>query len=303
MPVKHRLKYQLRSKLVFLFLKFQALLPLKLCHWMGSFTGYLGYLASHKLRKVAFTNVQACFPELSTTEQKNLVRRSFLETGKTLAEAGPMWLWSKEKILGLIKSVEGEEILQDACKKGKGVIIAFPHLGNWEILSLYCSARFPVTTLYKKPRLEQLDPLIRHGRERLGARLVPIDNSGIRLLLQALNKGEIVGILPDQEPASGKGVFAPFFNIPAYSMTLVSRLVQKTKAEVILGYAQRLPAGKGYTLKFSLPPRDISSQAIECSVHSLNQGIENCIRQAPEQYQWSYKRFRKRPDNSSLIYS
>jgi KDO2-lipid IV(A) lauroyltransferase len=205
-------------------------------------------------------------------------------------------------VLATIQEVHGEKLLQDAYASQQGVILAFPHLGNWEIVSLYCSSRYPMTTLYQPPRLMQFDAMIRHGRERLGAKLVATDNTGVRALLAALKQGEMIGVLPDQEPKFGNGVFASFFNIPAYSGTLVSRLVNKTNAMVIFAYAERLPKGEGYQLYFSAAGKAIYADDLQTSVAGLNQGVENCIRSIPEQYQWSYYRFRSRPEGDKPFY-
>jgi len=139
-----------------------------------------------------------------------LIKSSLIETGKTLTEAGPMWQWDKNTLFSLIKKVHGEELLQNALENNHGVILALPHLGNWELLGLYCSAHYPTTSMYQKPKLSQIGPIIKHGRERLGANLVPADNVGVRAMLKALKNNEFVCILPDQEPATGSGIFASF---------------------------------------------------------------------------------------------
>jgi KDO2-lipid IV(A) lauroyltransferase len=231
---------------------------------------------------------------METKQQQQLIKKSLIETGKTLIEVGPMWLWNKNKLFNLIKKVHGETILEDALRNKKSVILALPHLGNWELLSLYCSSKYSTTTMYQEPKMAQLDSIVKKGRERLGANLVPADNQGVRAMLKALKKNEFVCILPDQEPSSGNGVFAPFFGIQAYSMTLISRLAKKTDAIVIMAYAKRLSAGLGYEIVFTALDK-INEGSQEDSVAYLNSEIEKCIRQLPEQYQWSYKRFRQQP--------
>ena len=113
----------------------------------------------------------------------------------------------------------------------------------------------------------------------------------------------MIGILPDQEPRFGNGEFAPFFNIPAYSATLVSRMISKTNAKVIFAYAKRLEYGHGYQLNFLTAPDDIYSDNLTVSVSGMNQGVENCVNQLPEQYQWSYYRFRTRPKSEEKFYT
>ena len=294
MPSK-KIKTTIKTFSVKLFLFFLALLSLKNCHRIGSFLGTLLYIIPNRNRHITQTNIQLCFPDISKNEQKRLIKNSLKETSKTLTEASPMWMWKKDKLFSLIKSVHGEELIKEALSQKRGVILALPHLGNWELLGLYCSAQYSTTSMYQKPKLAQLDSIVKRGRERFGANLVPTDNKGIRAMLQALKKSEVVCILPDQEPSESNGVFAPFYGINAYSMTLISRLASKTNASVILAYTKRLSNAQGYEIIFS-KMKDMQSETIEDSVAYVNSEMESHINKIPEQYQWSYKRFRKKLD-------
>ena len=150
--------------------------------------------------------------------------------------------------------------------------------------------------------MTQLESIIKHGRERFGAKLVPADNVGVRAMLKALKNKEFVVILPDQEPNTGTGVFAPFFGLQAYSMTLVSRLAKKTQSTVVIAFAKRLSSGEGYEIIFTDLPEmkdKLNAKELEESVVYLNQEVEKTIRSVPEQYQWSYKRFRNQPVNEA----
>lgn len=296
-------KRHFEAHLARLVLKMFARLTLARCHQIGTVIGWLAYLMPTKFRRDATSNVEVCFPQLSKKQQGALIRKNLIETGKTLTEAGPLLLWKAEYIEQHIKSVQGEDIVRQAMLRDNGIIIAFPHIGAWELFSLYCSRRYPMTTLYRKPRQQELDSLVKQGRERFGARLVQTDASGVRALLEALKRGEAIGILPDQEPPPGCGVFAPFFDIPAYSMTLVSQLARRTGASVIIGYARRLPRAAGYNIHFRNASDGIHATSLDNSVSVLNRDIAQCIREVPEQYQWIYKRFRKRPAGVQPVYA
>jgi len=276
-------------------------LSLKNGHRVGTMLGKLFNLIPNRSRHVTRTNVRLCFPAMDIQAQNKLAKTSLIETGKTLTEASPMWVWPKNKLLGLIKDVQGEELITSAMKNNKGVILALPHLGNWELLGLYVSNKYPTTSMYQKPKMQQLDSIIKHGRERLGAKLVPADNQGVRAMLKALKNNECVCILPDQEPSTGTGIFAPFFGITAYSMTLVSRLAKKTNATVIIAYTKRLPQGQGYEIIFTEVPEmkeQLNADSLDDSIIYLNKEMEASIRKIPEQYQWGYKRFRTQPANN-----
>ena len=288
-------KNNLKISLAKSFIAFLTLLSLRNCHRLGNVIGRLLVMFPNRSRHVTTTNIQLCFPNMKTKQQQKLIKKSLIETSKTLVEANPMWRWKKDKLFKLIKNVHGENLIQEALDEQNGVILALPHLGNWELLALYCSSKYPTTTMYQKPKIPQFDELIKDGRERFGAKLVPADSEGIRAMLKALRKNELICVLPDQEPKEGKGVFSPFFNLQAYSMTLISRFANKTDAKVFIAYSKRLAQGEGYEIHFS-PLDKMKVGSLEESVTYLNAEMEKCIREIPEQYQWSYKRFRKQPE-------
>jgi KDO2-lipid IV(A) lauroyltransferase len=147
-----------------------------------------------------------------------------------------------------------------------------------------------------------LEALIHASRGRLGARLVATTPQGVRALLQALQTNEVLGILPDQDPGREAGLFAPFFGLPANTMTLVSRLAMKTGAVILLTYAERLPRGRGYKLHLESLPKLVSEGPLELSVAALNAAVEQAVRRLPEQYLWSYKRFKRRPPGEAKFY-
>ena len=278
-----------------LFLYGFALLSLKNNHRIGGLFGWLISITPNRHHFVTTTNVQICFPDMPESQQQQLIKNSLIETGKTATEISAMWCWSKEKLYQSIKSIKGEEFLQQALKDNKGVILACPHLGNWELLGQYLADKYPTTCMYQKPKVSQLDSIIRNGRQRFGVKLVPTDNQGIRSMLKSIKNNEVVCILPDQEPSEGNGVFAPFFGIQAYSMILISRFAKKTGATVLSIVGKRLKNGEGYEIIFK-PLDQIAEGSLEESVTYLNSEMEKCIDDIPEQYQWSYKRFRRQPE-------
>lgn len=301
---KKKLKHALQANLGLWLFKLLARFPLKTTHALGKIIGKLFYLLPNRNLRISRITIDLCFPELTRKQRKQLVKTSLLEAGKTLTEAAPMWLWDKTKVLGTVKKVYGEEHLTQALEQNNGVILALPHLGNWELIGLYCSSRYPTTSMYQKPKLEKMDEVIKSGRERLGAKLVPADNSGVRAMLNALKQNGILCVLPDQEPNTGTGVYAPFFNIAAYSSVLVPRLAQKTGAKIIIAYAIRLADSSGYDIYFVPLVNDkrIYENEIADAVAYLNRELEKNIRQYPEQYQWSYKRFRHREEGLPSFY-
>lgn len=292
----------MRARLIKILLRLFAALPLPLAHILGAALGLLLSVLPNSLRRISAINLALCYPELNEAARARLLRRSLIETGKTMLEMGAMWCWTAPRLLATLRGVDGLEAADAALRRGRGVIFASPHLGCWEMAGLYVSSRFKMTTLYRPPRLAALENLSREARARLGAHLVPTDASGVRALYQALGRGEAVGILPDQNPEPGSGVFAPFFGLPAYTMVLIARLARKTGAAVILTYAERLPQGRGYRVHMRELPAEFAEATPEQAGALLNRMIEAGVRAHPEQYQWGYKRFRVRPEGESGVY-
>jgi len=263
---------------------------------LGTVVGRVGAVLPIRERWVTEANLRLAFPELDPAARRRLARRSLVETARTFAEFGVVWTQSRERVLGLIRRVTGEDAVREALARGRGVIAAGPHLGNWELAGAYCSMRYRMTSLYQKPRIVELEPLARKYRERFGARLVPAGVGAVRSLLAALRRGEMVGILPDQDAGTGLGVFAPFFGQPTNTMMLLPRLAAHTSALVVLVYAERLEREGGFHLHFAPTSPGIDDPAVERSAAVLNGDIERAVRAIPEQYMWSYKRFRIRPE-------
>ncbi|MFO7691679.1 MAG: lysophospholipid acyltransferase family protein [Vicinamibacterales bacterium] len=279
-----------------------SLLPLPLIHQVGGMLGAMAASLPIKPARFAAVTLGLCFPELSPRERRALLRRSLAESGRTLCELGALWTWRRERVLGLIRDISGEEHLRAALDERRGVILAAPHLGAWELGALYCSAAHPFTALYKRRTVTALDRFIARGRSRFGARLVPANAAGIRTLVRELAEGRLVGIMPDQDPRRGAGVFAPFFGVLANTTTLVSRLARRTGAPVMVAFAERLPRGAGYRLHFSPASPAICDPDPAAAAAALNQDIERLVRRRPDQYLWSYKRFRVRPDGDANPY-
>ncbi len=294
----------MRAHLVRYLLHLLAQFSLPTIHRLATLLGK--FLAQHpkfRITQITQRNLQHCYPHYSLTQQHQLLQDSLIETCKTFMELGALWLWPVPKTLNLIQQISGEIHLQHAYQQQKGVILLTPHLGAWELAGLYTSQHYPLTALYRPPKLWTLQKFIHQARSRAGGRYVPTDKTGIRALYHTLQQNKIVGILPDQVPGQlGNGVFAPFFKQPAYTMTLVPRLAKKMNTPVILTYAQRLPQGQGFHLHFLPMPPNIASADLLEAVTTLNQLIQSCIETCPAQYQWSYKRFKIQPPETTDLY-
>ncbi len=292
----------MREQLIKALIHLLAHLPLRWLHRIANWTGSYYASSDNKHSLVTRLNIARCFPQLSPGEQQQLTKQALIEGSRTLFESCKIWLGNKEAVTALIQQVSGEEHLKAGLARGKGVILVAPHLGNWEMLGVYCAPRYPMTNLYRPPRMKALDNIILQGRQRYQQKLAPTDARGIRTLYQVLAKNEVIGVLPDQDPRANSGSFAPFFGIQANTMTLLSRLALKSGATVLLTYAERLPDSAGFHLHFLPAPAEVSGADTQRSVAAINQMVEEAVRTIPAQYQWNYKRFATRPGGEAEFY-
>jgi len=215
-----------------------------------------------------------------------MLRATVAEAGKGVTELIAVWFRIDEEVARLVVECQRWDIVEAARARGNGILFLTPHLGCFEISALYVAQRMPLIVLYRPPKLAWIEPLMIAGRSRWQAVVAPANLRGVRMLYKALARGEAVGLLPDQAPGVGEGAWADFFGQPAYTMTLVRRLQQASGAAMIMAFAERLPAGRGYRLHFEeLPAQDLDEAA-------LNQAVEAQVRRCPEQYLWSYNRYK-----------
>jgi len=277
-------------------LKFLGLLPLPLSRLLATIAAKLIVLrASSQLYFVTERNLRLSNFYRDEIQHKQLVNDSIISALQTGFELPIIWNRSNQWLHKKIHVIENKTLIEQAIKKQRGVIILCPHVGNWEVLGRLLPEFAPTTNLYQPPKQQYLEPIVRQGRENSGAELVPTSQRGLSKILKALKKGEITGILPDQTPDDGSGLYAPFFGVPAYTMTLIHKLATKTNAEVILGYAIRYK--DGFKIIFKSTSNEIKSDDPLESVVALSKTIEASLEEDPAQYQWSYKRYKKQPDD------
>jgi Kdo2-lipid IVA lauroyltransferase/acyltransferase len=268
--------------------KLLSKIPLPLLHAIGTTLGRLVYLSSSSYRTRLNDNIgRAAYSRFTTA--------AVAESGKSIAELPFIWCAPPERVLQTA-TVENWDLVQAALDAKQGVIFLTPHLGCFEIIAQAIAARTPLTALYRPPRKAALKPLMEQARARHNLALAPANLSGVRVLLKTLKKGGAIGLLPDQVPQNGEGVWANFFGRAAYTMTLPAKMHQMTGAPIILSYAERKPHGKGYVIRFVRFEGELAGSAEE-QARAINAAMEDLIAQCPEQYFWSYHRY-KRPSGA-----
>jgi Kdo2-lipid IVA lauroyltransferase/acyltransferase len=268
--------------LVFLF-RILSRLPLPVLHAAGSILGWVVYLASpayrHRLKK-----------NITLAGYRAYLYRAIRESGKSILELPFIWCAPPERVLRYA-TFENWELVQTALDAKQGIIFLTPHLGCFEITAQAVAIHTPVTALYRPPRKAALKPLIEGARTRHNLILAPANLAGVRTLFKTLKKGNVIGLLPDQVPQHGEGVWANFFARPAYTMTLPAKLHQMTGAPIMLTYAERLAHGKGYRIRFVRFEETLGGTA-EQQAGAINAAMERLIADCPAQYFWSYHRYK-----------
>ena len=266
-------------------LRLIARIPLPQLHAIGMLLGWLVYGLSPRYRSRMKDNLYASGLCADDAARRSLLRQAIAEAGRAAIEIIAVWFGSDAAVSGLV-TCDDWTVVEQAQRAGRGIIFLTPHLGCFEISSLYGAQRLSITVLYRQPKLRWLEPLMAAGRQRWRATLAPANLRGVRMLYRALQRGESVGLLPDQAPGLGEGVWANFFGRQAYTMTLAQRLQGATGAAVIMAFAERLSAGRGFRLHLMpLKAEDLEAAA-------LNAAVERIVRRCPAQYLWSYNRYK-----------
>lgn len=265
--------------------RFLSLFPLRFLHALGALLGYVVYWSSPKYRSRLKQNIErAGFGDRLSS--------AIRESGKSILELPFVWCAAPQRVLQSAH-IENWEMVQAALDEKRGVIFLTPHMGCFEIIAQSIAARTKITVMYRPPKKAALRPLVEGARARDNLLLAPANLAGVRIMARALKSGEAIGLLPDQVPEQGEGVWADFFGRSAYTMTLSAKLELMSGAPIILSYAERLPHGAGYKVRFVRFEEKLG-QTPEDQARAINIAMEKLISRCPPQYFWSYNRY-KRP--------
>ena len=266
--------------------RFFSVFPLWLLHIIGCVLGWVAFAVSGVYRQRFLAN--AALAGYSFAQ----VRAAVGHAGRMVAELPRLWLGAPVPV-----RIEGEPCVQQAWAAGRGVIFLTPHLGCFEMSAQAIATRWsaqqgPITVLYRPARQAWLAKVMETARNRPGMQAVPTTLAGVRQMIKALRRGEAVGLLPDQVPPEGLGVWSPVFGKPAYTMTLAARLALQTGATVLLVRCEREPMGRGFVMYAEPLPQPLDAN-LETAVRQVNEAMEHVIRQSPGQYLWGYGRYKQ----------
>lgn len=270
-------------------------LPLSWQRMLGETFGAVSYRFNTREAKVARVNFQ--YSGLaSADETENLVKLAMRSAGRNLFETLRVWTRSRTENLHLIKNIHGMEFLQAAQKQGKGLIISAPHYGNWELLIEYMASIGTFALVYRVPEENWGDTFLRLARGGENVVLVPAEANAMRPLWKTLQAGGIVGITPDQQPKFGGGEFAPFFGKQALTLSLIPKLAERSHAPVIFAYTEA--TDDGFDLFFEAAHAQIHDKDLALATAVMNAQVEAIAKRDLRQYQWTYKRYSRRPKGS-----
>lgn len=259
--------------------------PLRLLHAVGAALGWLVWLASPTWRRRMRENAQQAGYSFAQ------VRAAVAHAGRMAAETPRLWFGAPPPV-----QMEGTECIDAAHAAGRGIVFLTPHLGCFEVTAQAYAARYAaghgtLTVLYRPSRQKALREVLEVSRQREGLATAPTTLAGVRQMLRELRAGRAVGLLPDQVPPAGQGVWAPMFGRDAYTMTLAARLVQQTGAALLLAWGERLPAARGFIVHFEEFGAPLAKDP-QAAAAQINAAMERLIRRLPQQYLWGYGRYK-----------
>ena len=274
-----------------------ALLPLGANHAVGAFLGRLVYLLSPRYRRRLVENLAASGLCATPEDVKRMAWENAGEIGKSATELAWGLFRPLEEVVATMQDRVGWESVERLRAAGRPIVFVTPHLGGYDLAGRYMWTTLPILAMYRPHKIFWIDQLLREGRNRGaapdGTNVAPASMAGVRMVLKHLRRGGCTILLPDQVPGEGEGEWVPFFGRPAYTMTLLGRLQEATKAAIVFCYAERLPRGTGFRLHFEELEEPLPENRAAAATR-VNARIEKMVRACPAQYLWGYNRF-KRP--------
>jgi len=289
------------SALLYLFAAALGRLPWPVLYRLGDGLAWLWRRLDARESHVARVNLEVAYPEMLPGEREQWHHAILRTTARQFLETMRFWTRPHADNLKLITRSHGTGLFDAALASDKGLIVAAPHYGNWELLNQWLASRTPISVLYRPPEAKVGEAFLRRVRGDSAEQVTQVRADGpaaVRQLLRLLKGGGVTGILPDQQPKVGDGEYAPFFGMTALTMTLLGRLAARTGATVLFAYCERIGAGPEYELRIEAAPPQIADPDPMVATTALNAAVERIARRDPAQYQWTYKRWRWRPAGS-----
>lgn len=276
-------------------------LPYPLLLKLGRLLGALMYRFAGSRRHIAQRNLELCFPDLTVSERDYLLKENFASTGIAFFEMAMSWWWPRKRLESLVQ-IEGLEHLQQARQAGQGVILMAIHFTTLEIGAGLLGQQHTIDGMYRAHKNPLFDYVQRKGRERHNPDAIAIEREDVRTMLRHLRRGRAIWYAPDQDYGAKQSLFVPLFGVPAATVTATSSFARLGRAVVIPMRQTRLPRGNGYLLQIEPAWQDFPGESEEQDCLRINQWVEQVVRVQPEQYLWSHRRFKTRPEGAAKVY-
>ncbi|MEO6967444.1 MAG: LpxL/LpxP family Kdo(2)-lipid IV(A) lauroyl/palmitoleoyl acyltransferase [Rhodanobacteraceae bacterium] len=280
-------------------LRLLVLLPCRAIFWLGSMTGTLLAPLLRERRRVVARNLELCFPEMDASSRERLRKAALRDMGAMLGEFALGWLASDRKLARLPVRIDGLEYLETLHAQGRGALLVGGHFSHLELCARLISRQLRIAGMYRRMDSQVFEWVVL--RARLDYADTMFDKEELRACVKYLKRGGIVWYAPDQDMRGKDSMFAPFFSIPASTITATHHLARLSNAAVIPFFHRREPSG-GYVLRLEAPLTDFPSDDVIADTTRVNAQIERMVREAPEQYLWAHKRFKTRPSGMPSLY-
>jgi len=282
-----------------LILRVIAKLPASWRRNLGQMLGFLMRKFAKKRRRIAKINLDLCFPDLTPEQSNDLLQKNLAASGHGLVETASCWYSSLEK-QQKNSIVSGQEHLDAALAKGKGVILLSFHMTSLEVGGCLLGAHYDFYAMYKPNKNPVFEKAMCDGRNRHLAGLLERDN--VRGTVKALRKNQIVWYAADQNYGGKTTIFVPFFGIQTSTITATTKLAKMTGAAVVPFTQRRLDSDDSYELTLYPQLENFPSGSEMDDATQINQFLEEYLKKYPVDYMWLHQRFRNRPEGEKAIY-
>jgi len=274
-----------------------ARLPWRVQRGLGCIIGALAWHLARQRRYAAQVNLRLCFPELDEAARQRLLRQSFTDLGIGIFEFARAW-WGTIDTIAEQAQWEGLEHLHHLQEQGRGVLLVSGHFMTLEMCGHLLCKRVPLAGMYRRYPNPVLEWAVKRGRLRYAQAMFA--NEDIRSAVRHLKKGGLLWYAPDQDMRGKESVFVPFFARLASTITATHQLARLTGCAVVPFFHRR--EGSRYVLKIAAPLADFPSKDVIADTARVNAAIEAMVRQAPTQYLWIHRRFKRQPEGNSRFY-
>ncbi|MBK6972301.1 MAG: lipid A biosynthesis acyltransferase [Sterolibacteriaceae bacterium] len=277
------------------------LLPLAALAAIGRGLGAVLWRLAGERRRVVRTNLRLCFPGLPEGEREALAREHFKLVTRSFLERSLAWWASEARIRRLVR-IDGLKNFK-ALAASRPSILLVPHFVGLDLCATRLALEIDAVSIYANQKNAVLNRLLLHGRSRFGDQLLLSRQEGVRTTVKAMRAGRPFYYLPDQDYGARDAIFAPFFGVPAATITGLSRLARLGGAAAVIPCIARMePGGQGYVLQIGEPWADFPTDDVEADTRRMNSAIEQFVLTMPAQYYWVHKRFKTRPPGEAQLY-